>query len=56
MNALTIFTIRAIVGIFAAVIMTRFFHPKSGIIEILALAIFLVGMAYVMEAFRKRKK
>ncbi len=56
MNALTVFTIRAIVGTIAAVFMTRFFHPESGIVEILGLAVFLVGMAYVMEAFRKRKK
>jgi uncharacterized membrane protein HdeD (DUF308 family) len=56
MNALIILTIRAITGIIGAVLVTRFFHPKAGIVEIVGLAIFLVGIAYVMEAFRKRKK
>ena len=56
MNALIILTIRAITGLIGAVLITRFFHPKAGIVEIVGLAIFLVGIAYVMEAFRKRKK
>jgi uncharacterized membrane protein HdeD (DUF308 family) len=56
MNALIIFTIRAVTGIIGAVLVTRFFHPKAGIVELVGLAIFLVGVAYVMEAFRKRKK
>ena len=56
MNSLIILTIRAITGIIGAVLITRFFHPQSGVVEIVGLAIFLVGIAYVMEAFRKRKK
>jgi uncharacterized membrane protein HdeD (DUF308 family) len=56
MNAIIILTIRAVTGIIGAVLITRFFHPKSGIVEIVGLAIFLVGIAYIIEAFRKRKK
>jgi len=35
--------------------MTRFFYGKVDIIYVAGLAIFLVGMAYVLEYFRKRK-
>lgn len=56
MTAFYIFVIRAILGGLFAVLTTRFFFPRAPIIGIIALAIFLVGMAYVTEYFRKRKK
>jgi hypothetical protein len=50
-----IFVIRAVLGVVFAVFMTRFFYGKVNIIYVVGLAIFLVGMAYVLEYFRKRK-
>jgi uncharacterized membrane protein HdeD (DUF308 family) len=50
-----IFVIRAVLGVVFAVLMTRFFYGKVDIIYVVGLAIFLVGMAYVLEYFRKRK-
>jgi hypothetical protein len=56
LTAFYIFVIRAILGGFFAVLVTRFFYPKATILGIIAVAICLVGMAYVFEHFRKRKK
>ncbi len=50
-----IFVIRAVLGVVFAVFMTRFFYGKVNIIYVVGLAIFLVGMAYVLEYYRKRK-
>ena len=51
-----IFVIRAVLGVVFAVLMTRFFYGKEvDIIYVVGLAIFLVGMAYVLEYFRNRK-
>lgn len=56
MSAFYIFVIRAILGGFFAVLLTRFFSRWTTIPGVMAVAIVLVGMAYVMEYFRKRKK
>jgi len=56
MTAFYIFIFRAILGGIFAVLLTRFFYPKASIAGMMAIAIFLVGMAYVMETFHKRKK
>ena len=55
MTKFHIFVIRAVLGVVFAVLMTRFFYEKVDIIYVVGLAIFLVGMAYVLEYFRKRK-
>ena len=55
MTKFHIFVIRAVLGVVFAVFMTRFFYGKVNIIYVAGLAIFLVGMAYVLEYFRKRK-
>ncbi|CAN2040636.1 conserved hypothetical protein [Candidatus Magnetomoraceae bacterium gMMP-15] len=55
MNNFQVFIIRAIVGAAFAVIITRFFYPQAKIIMAMAVGVFLVGMAYVLEYFRKRK-
>ena len=55
MNQLSIFTIRAILGAAFAVLLSRFFYPRANIVYVIALGIFLVGMAYVMEYFRNKK-
>ena len=56
MSAFYIFIIRAIMGVLFAVLLTRFFYPKAGIVGIMGFAIGLVGLAYITESFRKRKK
>jgi uncharacterized membrane protein HdeD (DUF308 family) len=53
---LNIFIIRAVFGAVFAVILTRMFYGKVEIVYVAGLAVFLVGMAYVLEYFRKRKK
>ena len=56
MNQFNIFIIRAVFGAVIAVILTRMFYGKVEIIYIAGLAVFLVGMAYVIEYFRKKRK
>jgi uncharacterized membrane protein HdeD (DUF308 family) len=51
-----IFIIRAVFGAVFAVVLTRMFYGKVEIVYVSGLAVFLVGMAYVLEYFRKRKK
>jgi hypothetical protein len=51
-----IFIFRAVLGGLFAVLLTRFFYPKAPIAGVIAIAIFLVGMAYLTENFRKRRK
>jgi hypothetical protein len=48
--------IRAVMGIIFAILVTRLFYPESGVITIMLVATVLVGMAYIFENFRKRKK
>ena len=56
MSALVIFVIRAIMGSLFAVLLTRMFYPRAGIVGTLGFAIGLVGLAYITEYFRKRRK
>jgi len=51
-----IFIIRAVFGAVFAVILTRMFYGKVELVYVAGLAVFLVGMAYVLEYFRKRRK
>lgn len=55
MTPFYIFIIRVIMGVLFAVLATRLFYPKSGVVTIMIIAAVLVGMAYVLERFRKRK-
>jgi hypothetical protein len=55
MNRLYIFILRAVFGAVFAVLVTRVFYPDTGFERVIALAVFLVGMAYLVEYFRKRK-
>jgi len=50
-----IFIIRAVIGAVVAVVLTRMFYGKIEIVYVAVLAVFLVGMAYVMEYFRKKR-
>jgi predicted Na+-dependent transporter len=56
LNQLSIFVIRAILGAAFADLLSRFFFPRANIVHVAGLGIFLVGMAYVMEYFRNKKK
>jgi len=56
MTAFYKFIFRAILGGLFAVLLTRFFYPKASMAGTIAIAVFLVGMAYVMETFHKRKR
>ena len=56
MTQFNIFIIRAVIGAVFAVVLTRMFYGKVEIVYVAGLAVFLVGMAYVMEYFRKKRK
>ena len=56
MTQFNIFIIRAVFGAVFAVVLTRMFYGKVEIIYVTGLAVFLVGMAYVMEYFRKKRQ
>jgi hypothetical protein len=56
MTQLTIFVIRAIVGLAIAAVMCRMFFGSLNPAYIVGLAIILVGLAYVAEYFRKRRQ
>ncbi len=52
----SIMIMRVILGVFFAVMLTRFFYGRVDPVWVAGLAIFLVGMSYVTEYFRKRKR
>jgi hypothetical protein len=56
LDRFNIFVVRAILGIVFAVVLSRFFHPETNIIYVIALGGFLVCMAYFFEYLRKNKK
>ena len=55
MNQFQIFFIRAIIGAFFAVVVTRMFYGKVHLAYVAGLAIILVGLAYFSEFLRKRR-
>jgi hypothetical protein len=56
LNRLNVFLIRAVVGAVFAVLLSRIFYPQANMIAVTGLGIFLVGMAYVAEYFRNKRK
>ncbi len=56
MNQLSIFIIRAIVGLAFAAIITRLFRGHIDPVYVVGLAIIMVGLAYLAEYFRKKRK
>ncbi len=56
MTPLYIFMIRIVMGIVFAILATRLFYPDSGMVTVMAVTAVLVGMAYILENFRKRNK
>jgi hypothetical protein len=55
MNHYIIFAVRILLGIFFAVLLSRFFFPDAGILSVAGMGVFLVGLAYIFEYFRNRK-
>ena len=55
MNQFQIFFIRAILGSFVAVVITRMFYGRVHLAYVAGLAIILVGLAYFAEFLRKRR-
>jgi hypothetical protein len=55
LNQFYIFLIRAALGAFFAVLLSRIFYPDAHPAYMAGLGIFLVGMAYVLEAIRRSK-
>ena len=56
MNQMTIFVIRAIMGLAFAAIVSRIFFGSLNFSYIVGLAIILVGLAYFAEYLRKRRQ
>lgn len=56
MTGWQIFIIRAIMGVVFGVILSRFFYPDAPLIFIICLCIILVGLAYLTQYLRQRKK
>jgi Flp pilus assembly protein TadB len=55
LNQFQIFFIRAILGAFLAVVITRMFYGQIHIGYVAGLAVIMVGLAYFAEFLRKRK-
>ncbi|MGD9134681.1 MAG: hypothetical protein PVF78_13585 [Desulfobacterales bacterium] len=55
MNPISIFVIRAIVGLAFAAIITRMFYGRINPGYVAGLAVILVGLAYFAEYLRKRR-
>ncbi|MCG6909961.1 MAG: hypothetical protein LJE94_07535 [Deltaproteobacteria bacterium] len=55
MKNFNIMVMRVILGVFFAVMLTRFFYGSVNPAWVAGLAVFLIGMSYVTEFFRNRK-
>ena len=56
MNALLIFTVRLILGIVFGIILIRMFRPEWTIFHGVITGLVLVGLAYGMALFRKKRQ
>jgi len=56
MNPFIVFFIRAVLGVAIAVLITRMFRGEVSTMYVAGLAVILVGLAYVLEQYRKRKR
>jgi hypothetical protein len=54
-NQLSIFVIRAVVGLALAAIVTRIFSGRIDPVYVVGLAIIMVGLAYLAEYLRNRR-
>ena len=55
LNQFQIFFIRAVIGAFVAVVITRMFYGRVHPAYVAGLAVIMVGLAYFAEFLRKRK-
>lgn len=55
MHPFIVFFIRAVLGVAIAILITRMFRGSASTEYVAGLAVILVGLAYVMEYFRKRR-
>ncbi len=55
MHPFILFFIRAVLGVAIATLITRMFRGTVSAAYVAGLAVVLVGLAYVLEYFRKRK-
>lgn len=56
MSNFNIFIMRAVLGAAFSVLMMRMFYPDAHIIYTAGLGIFMVGVAYLLESWRRRKR
>ena len=56
MNPISIFVIRAVVGLAFAAIITRMFYGRINLAYVVGLAAIMVGLAYFAEYLRERRK
>ena len=56
MGAFELFVIRLILSDMIAFLITRFFFQNTPVIVVFALAIAMLGLAYLLERLRKRDK
>ena len=55
MHPFILLFIRAVIGVAIAILITRMFRGSASTEYVAGLAIILVGLAYVLEYFRKRR-
>lgn len=56
MSGFYLFVMRAVLGLVVAVVITKMFRGVIDPVYVGGLAVILVGLAYVMEYLRNRKK
>jgi hypothetical protein len=55
LNRLIVFAVRLAAGVVISFLLVKMFFPNAGLIHVAGLCMFLVGMAYVSEYFRRKK-
>ncbi len=55
MGKFNILIMRIIMGCVIAVVLARVFHPEFNFVYVIGFAIFLISMAYILEAWRSRR-
>ena len=56
MHNYQVFIIRAVLGIVFAFILWRLFYPQAHLVFVAGLCLVLIGLAYLVEYLRLRKK
>ncbi len=56
LRELQIFFFRTVLAAVFAVVLTRFFFPGKGLMYVVGLAIILVGLAYLAQYLRARRR